>query len=91
MVFNESSFGFPISLAQSATIYALAFLEAGNSWYALKDFEPFNLYRSGGVGLRVWLPMFGLLGIDWGYGFDDVQGREGAGGSQFHFVLGQQF
>ena len=82
---------FPISLAQSATIYALAFLEAGNSWYALKDFEPFNLYRSGGVGLRVWLPMFGLLGIDWGYGFDDVQGRDGAGGSQFHFVLGQQF
>ena len=82
---------FPISLAQSATIYALGFLEAGNSWYALKDFEPFNLYRSGGVGLRVWLPMFGLLGIDWGYGFDDVQGRDGAGGSQFHFVLGQQF
>ena len=82
---------FPISLAQSATIYALAFLEAGNSWYALKDFEPFNLYRSGGVGLRVFLPMFGLLGIDWGYGFDDVQGRQGAGGSQFHFVLGQEF
>ena len=82
---------FPISLAQSATIYALGFLEAGNSWYALKDFEPFNLYRSAGVGLRVFLPMFGLLGIDWGYGFDDVQGRPGAGGSQFHFVLGQEF
>lgn len=71
---------YPISLAQSATIYALAFLEAGNSWYELKDFEPFNLYRSAGVGLRVFLPMFGLLGIDWGYGFDKVPGRDGAAG-----------
>lgn len=82
---------YPISLAQSATIYALAFLEAGNSWYELKDFEPFNLYRSAGVGLRVFLPMFGLLGIDWGYGFDNVPGRSGASGSQIHFVLGQEF
>lgn len=82
---------YPISLAQSATIYALAFLEAGNSWYELKDFEPFNLYRSAGVGLRVFLPMFGLLGIDWGYGFDKVPGRSGAAGSQIHFVLGQEF
>ncbi|HBO27928.1 MULTISPECIES: BamA/OMP85 family outer membrane protein [Culturomica] len=82
---------YPISLAQSATIYALAFLEAGNSWYELKEFEPFNLYRSAGVGLRVFLPMFGLLGIDWGYGFDEVPGRPGAAGSQFHFVLGQEF
>lgn len=82
---------YPISLAQSATIYALAFLEAGNSWYDLKDFEPFNLYRSAGVGLRVFLPMFGLLGLDWGYGFDQVPGRPGASGSQIHFVLGQEF
>ena len=82
---------YPISLAQSATIYALAFMEAGNSWYELKDFEPFNLYRSAGVGLRVFLPMFGLLGIDWGYGFDSVPGRPGAAGSQIHFVLGQEF
>lgn len=82
---------YPISLAQSATIYALAFLEAGNSWYELKDFEPFNLYRSAGVGLRVFLPMFGLLGLDWGYGFDKVPGRSGASGSQLHFVLGQEF
>lgn len=82
---------YPISLAQSATIYALAFMEAGNSWYELKDFEPFNLYRSAGVGLRVFLPMFGLLGIDWGYGFDPVPGRSGAAGSQIHFVLGQEF
>ncbi len=82
---------YPISLAQSATIYALAFVEAGNSWYELQDFEPFNLYRSAGIGLRVFLPMFGLLGIDWGYGFDDVPGRSGAAGSQIHFVLGQEF
>lgn len=82
---------YPISLAQSATIYALAFLEAGNSWYEIKDFEPFNLYRSAGVGLRVFLPMFGLLGLDWGYGFDNVPGRPGASGSQLHFVLGQEF
>ena len=82
---------YPISLAQSATIYALAFLEAGNSWYELKEFEPFNLYRSAGVGLRVFLPMFGLLGIDWGYGFDEIPNRPGAAGSQFHFVLGQEF
>ena len=53
----------------------LAFVEAGNSWYDIQDFEPFNLYRSAGVGLRVFLPMFGLLGIDWGYGFDSVPGR----------------
>lgn len=82
---------YPISLAQSATIYALAFMEAGNSWYELKEFEPFNLYRSAGVGLRVFLPMFGLLGIDWGYGFDQIPNRPGAAGSQFHFVLGQEF
>lgn len=82
---------YPISLQPSATIYALGFLEAGNSWYKLADFEPFNLYRSAGIGLRVFLPMFGLLGIDWGYGFDSVPGRSGAGGSQFHFVLGQEF
>lgn len=82
---------YPISLAQSATIYALAFMEAGNSWYELKDFEPFNLYRSAGVGIRVFLPMFGLLGLDWGYGFDEVPGRPGASGSQIHFVLGQEF
>lgn len=82
---------YPITLAQSATIYALAFVEAGNSWYDIQDFEPFNLYRSAGVGLRVFLPMFGLLGIDWGYGFDSVPGRPGAAGSQIHFIIGQEF
>ncbi len=82
---------YPLSLAQSATIYALAFVEAGNSWYDIKQFKPFDLYRSAGVGVRIFLPMFGLLGIDWGYGFDDVTGYPDANKGQFHFVLGKQF
>lgn len=84
---------FPLTLQQSASIYALGFLEAGNAWYDYKKFNPFNVYRSAGVGIRAFLPMFGLLGIDWGYGFDPLLGRDGTnlGGSQFHFVIGQQF
>ena len=71
------------------TIYALAFAEAGNCWTSVKDFSPFNLKRSAGVGIRIYLSMLGTLGIDWGYGFDQVWGRRG--GSQLHFVLGQEF
>jgi outer membrane protein insertion porin family len=82
---------YPIMLGGTNTIYALTFLEAGNSWYALKDFEPFNLYRSAGIGVRIFLSMFGMLGIDWGYGFDAVPTRPGASKGQFHFVLGQEF
>lgn len=82
---------YPISLQQSATVYALAFLEAGNSWSEFRDFNPFELKRSAGLGLRIFLPIFGLLGIDWGYGFDNVYGYPNAGGSQFHFVIGQSF
>ena len=82
---------YPISLQPSATVYALAFLEAGNCWSDFRDFSPFELKRSAGVGLRIFLPIFGLLGIDWGYGFDDVNGSSQAGGSQFHFVIGQSF
>ncbi|MBI9056478.1 MAG: outer membrane protein assembly factor BamA [Labilibaculum sp.] len=81
---------YPLSLSQSATIYALAFAEAGNAWYDFEEFQPFNLKRSAGVGLRIFLPMFGLLGIDYGYGFDDAN-LEGQNGGQFHFVIGQQF
>lgn len=81
---------YPLSLAQSATIYALAFAEAGNAWYDFDEFQPFNLKRSAGVGLRIFLPMFGLLGIDWAYGFDEAN-RPGQNGGQFHFVIGQQF
>ncbi len=83
---------YPISLNPQATIYGLAFVEAGRAWYQLKDFNPFQLKRSAGFGLRANLPMFGLLGIDWAYGFDmPVYGTKQDAGSQFHFVLGQQF
>ncbi|MDT8400237.1 MAG: outer membrane protein assembly factor BamA [Bacteroidales bacterium] len=81
---------YPLTLNPQATIYLLTFLEAGKSWYELKEFNPFKMHRSAGVGLRANLPMFGLLGIDWAYGFDPVPGQD-VHGSQFHFVMGQQF
>jgi outer membrane protein insertion porin family len=82
---------YPIALKPSATIYGLAFLEGGNANDEFKNYNPFKLYRSAGVGLRIFLPMFGLLGIDWGYGFDEVPGKPDVNGGQFHFVIGQQF
>lgn len=81
---------YPISLEQNATIWALAFVEAGNCFADIKDYNPFNLKRSAGVGIRLFLPMFGLMGIDWGWGFDPINGSNSYGGSQFHFVLGQE-
>ena len=72
-------------------IYALTFIEGGNAWSSVKDFNPFDMKRSAGVGVRIFLPMVGLLGIDWAYGFDDVFGSKQYGGSQFHFILGQEF
>jgi outer membrane protein insertion porin family len=80
---------YPLSLNPSATIYALTFVEAGNSWLGFDFFNPFSVYRSAGAGVRVFLPMFGLLGLDWGYGFDDVPGIPSASGSQFHFSINQ--
>ena len=82
---------YPISLEQSATIYALTFVEAGNSFININDYNPFNLRRSAGVGVRIFLQMFGMLGIDWAYGFDKIgpNGKE-IGGSHFHFILGQE-
>lgn len=80
---------YPVSLNPMATIYLLAFMEGGNSYSNIQSFNPFSFKRSAGVGARVFLPMFGLLGIDWGYGFDDVPGLPGAGGGQFHFSIGQ--
>ncbi len=81
---------FPFLLQPTTTIYGLVFAEAGNAWTSVSDFNPFQLKRSAGVGLRVFLPMVGLLGVDWGYGFDrDAYGNRG--GSHFHFVLGQEF
>ena len=78
---------YPVILQPQSTIYALAFLEGGNCWSDIRDFNPFQMKRSAGVGVRVFLPMIGLLGVDWGYGFDDATN----GKSQFHFVIGQQF
>jgi outer membrane protein insertion porin family len=78
---------YPVILEPQSTIYVLGFLEGGNCWADIREFNPFQIKRSAGVGVRVFLPMIGLLGVDWGYGFDDSQN----GGSQFHFVIGQQF
>ncbi len=83
---------YPVTLKPSATIYTLAFLEAGNANQSFQNYSPFKLNRSAGVGVRIFLPMFGLMGIDWGYGFDPIPGRTADNwGSQFHFVIGQQF
>lgn len=76
-------------LLGNTTIYGLTFLEAGNAWHETKDFNPFEMKRSAGIGVRLFLPMVGMMGIDWAYGFDKVFGKKG--GSQFHFVLGQEF
>ncbi len=81
---------YPVCLEQNATIWALTFLEAGNCFSTIGKYNPFDLKRSAGVGVRVYLPMFGLLGIDWGWGFDEINGSKQYGGSQFHFVLGQE-
>jgi outer membrane protein insertion porin family len=78
---------YPLSLNPSATIYGLAFMEAGNDWLRFRDFNPFDVYRSVGFGVRVYLPMFGLLGLDWGYGLDEVPGVPTANGGQFHFSI----
>lgn len=82
---------YPILMQGTTALWALAFVEGGNCWSEFKDFNPFELKRSAGVGLRVFLPMFGLLGIDWGYGFDKPFGLPTRSGSQFTFVLGQEF
>ena len=81
---------YPITLEQNATIWALGYIEAGNCFADLRDYNPFNLKRSAGVGVRIFLPMFGLLGVDWGWGFDEINGSKQYSGSQFHFVLGQE-
>ena len=78
---------YPVILQPTSTIFVLGFLEGGNCWSDIRNFNPFQFYRSAGVGVRIFLPMVGLLGVDWGYGFDDKR----IGGSQFHFVIGQQF
>ncbi len=76
-------------LLGNTTIYGLGFLEAGNAWDDTRKFNPFDMKRSAGLGVRIFLPMVGLMGIDWAYGFDKVFGKKG--GNQFHFILGQEF
>jgi outer membrane protein insertion porin family len=80
---------YPVSLNPSATIFVLGFAEGGNNWGNFKEFNPFDLKRSTGVGARIFMPAFGLLGIDWAYGFDSIPGAPNISGSQFHFTIGQ--
>lgn len=82
---------YPLMLETSTSIYALGFVEGGNAWTDIKNFNPFTLKRSAGVGVRIFLPMIGMMGIDWAYGFDKVFNSKQYGGSQFHFILGQEF
>lgn len=81
---------YPVSLNPSATIYVQGFFEAGNNWQGFNEFNPYDLRRSAGLGVRIFMPAFGLLGLDWGYGLDPAPGQLDISGSQFHFSLGQQ-
>jgi outer membrane protein insertion porin family len=97
IVYNKYSLElrYPLTLKPTASIYALTFLEAGNSFNNFQEFNPFALKRSAGVGLRIFMPAFGLLGIDFGYGFDEdlrpSSVGNGPSGWQTHFIIGQQF
>lgn len=82
---------YPITLGQQAKIYALAFMEAGASFDNFRDYNPFNLNRSAGLGIRLFMPAFGLLGIDFGHGFDPLPGQTVKHGWETHFIIGQQF
>ena len=82
---------YPITLKASAKIYGLAFLEAGGSYDSFRDFNPFNVKRSAGLGIRIFMPAFGLLGIDFGHGFDPLPGLNTKNGWETHFIIGQQF
>ncbi|MDC0249502.1 outer membrane protein assembly factor BamA [Flavobacteriales bacterium] len=82
---------YAISLNPSSTFYALSFLEAGNAWSSFDNFNPFGVNRSAGFGVRIMLPMIGMMGLDYGWGLDDISGRPNANGGQFHFSIGQQF
>jgi outer membrane protein insertion porin family len=82
---------YPFILSPSTNIFGLVFAEAGNAWSNIKDFNPLDMKRSVGAGVRIYLPMVGLLGIDWAYGFDSVYGSRAYSGSHFHFILGQEF
>ena len=79
---------FPVSLNPQATIFALGFAEAANAFNSIDRYDPFKVYRSAGIGLRLFLPMFGPMGLDYGWRFDDVPGQPNMAKSQFHFTLG---
>jgi outer membrane protein insertion porin family len=93
VVYNKFVFElrYPMVQSQASTIYVLGFAEAGNNFYKHDQFDPFDNYRSVGFGARIFMPAFGLLGIDWGYGFDTVPFTNEPSGAQFHFSIGQQF
>ena len=82
---------YPISLNPGSTIYALCFAEAGSAWMNMKEFNPFEVKRSLGLGIRIFMPMFGILGVDFGHGFDNIPGYTTKSGWQTHFTIGQQF
>ncbi|MEC9209615.1 MAG: outer membrane protein assembly factor BamA [Bacteroidota bacterium] len=82
---------YAISLNPSSTVYALSFLEAGNAWDSFDNFNPFGVKRSAGFGVRIMLPMIGMMGLDYGWGLDDIPENPDANGGQFHFSIGQQF
>jgi len=81
---------YPVTTGQTATIYGFVFTEAGNNWNNFQNFNPFNAYKSAGVGARIFMPAFGLIGLNWGYGFDTLPGALQRSGAQFHFTIGQQ-
>lgn len=93
VIYNKYSLElrFPITLKPMASIYALTFMEAGAAYDGFRDYNPFQLNRSAGAGLRIFMPQFGLLGIDFGYGFDPIPGSTGPNGWETHFIIGQQF
>lgn len=92
-IFNKFSLElrYPITLKQMASIYALTFLEGGATYEGFKNYNPFQINRSAGLGIRIFMPAFGLLGIDFGYGFDPIPGTIEANGWETHFIIGQQF
>ena len=81
---------YPITTGAAATIYVLAFGEAGNSWDNYQTFSPFDTYKAAGFGARLFMPAFGLIGLNWGYGFDTLPGSTEPSGMQFQFTIGQQ-
>ena len=93
VVYNKfvAELRYPVSLNPSATIFVLGFMEAGNNWGSYKQYNPFDLKRSVGFGARIFMPAFGLIGIDYGYGFDKIPGVKDKASGQFHFTIGQQF